>query len=549
MGMDKQVKTAIYAALREQLSQPVSKNSQTTYVESFVKNMLAEAKKNPNSDAAKQISKVIFTDDIFEKLDREAENLILRDQEFAQYRLYKTLYSKQREVALDVAEGRKCIVCSRRAGKTELAARLLVLYAIEPNTPVLYIHTKADNAMSQCWPLIIRAAQAIELQMTKVDKQQMRIDFTNGSSIKMAANHDKSSAQFLRGGKYKLVIIDEAQSHRNMQELIDDVISPMLLDYPGSCLILQGTPPRVPHTFFEKAWKSGKWKNYHWTARDNPFVEDVDAFIDQICESKGITRENSLIKREYEGEFAYDTEAQVFANARTYAEEPKMHVDYIVIGEDFGFADYNAVIGVAVDTRAERAYVYFEWKQNMVGATEIIAATQSCYDLGMDILRRNGCGDAPHRIKIFGDNSDGTLLYEMRKRHNLPTYDAYKINKTEAIAKLAEWLAVGKYQVPENGVLTDEFQQIMYKRDDEDLITGEIDDDLYHPDAAMALLYASRFIEQLWLADKPLEVEVGSYTLYEKTAAVHKAAPEEGIGTLNVGKDENVRARSVFRGM
>ena len=547
--MDKQVKTAIYSALRDNLSQPVDETSSMTYIEQFVKNMLTEAKRNPNSDAAKQISKVIFTDDIFEKLDREAENLILRDQEFAQYRLYKTLYSKQRDVALDVAENRKCIVCSRRAGKTELAARLLVLYCIEPNTPVLYIHTKADNALSQCWPLVIKAAQAIELQMAKVDKQSMRIDFTNGSSIKMTANHDKSSAQFLRGGKYKLVIIDEAQSHRNMQELVDDFVSPMLLDYQNSCLILQGTPPRVPHTYFEKAWKSGKWKNYHWTARDNPFVQDVDAFIDQVCESRGITREDSLIKREYEGEFAYDTEAQVFGKARTYTTEPNMHVDYIVIGEDFGFADYNAVIGVAVDTVHEKAYVYFEWKQNMVGATEIIAATQSCYDLGMDILRRNGCSDAGHRIKIFGDNSDGTLLYEMRKRHNLPTYDAYKINKTEAIAKLAEWLAVGKYQVPENGILVDEFQQIMYKRDDDDLITGEIDDDLFHPDAAMALLYASRFVEQLWLADKPLEISVGDYSLAAKTATVHEAAPEEGISALFIQNDVNARARSVFRGM
>ena len=37
-----------------------------------------------------------------------------------------------------------------------------------------------------------------------------------------------------------------------------------------------------------------------------------------------------------------------------------------------------------------------------------------------------------------------------------------------------------------------EFEQTVYKRDEQDNITAEIDDDLFHPDAVDALLYASR---------------------------------------------------------
>jgi hypothetical protein len=40
--------------------------------------------------------------------------------------------------------------------------------------------------------------------------------------------------------------------------------------------------------------------------------------------------------------------------------------------------------------------------------------------------------------------------------------------------------------------MEDEFEKTVYKRDDNDVITNEIDDDQFHPDAADALLYASR---------------------------------------------------------
>ena len=43
--------------------------------------------------------------------------------------------------------------------------------------------------------------------------------------------------------------------------------------------------------------------------------------------------------------------------------------------------------------------------------------------------------------------------------------------------------------------MSDEFERILYKRDDEDNIIPEIDDEIFHPNIMMALLYASR---QYW---------------------------------------------------
>ena len=64
------------------------------------------------------------------------------------------------------------------------------------------------------------------------------------------------------------------------------------------------------------------------------------------------------------------------------------------------------------------------------------------------------------------------------------------------MSQLSDWCRTGKIKVPKDGYLAEEFDLTLYKRDDNDNITSEIDDS-YHPDIADALLYASR---QMWFA-------------------------------------------------
>ena len=61
-----------------------------------------------------------------------------------------------------------------------------------------------------------------------------------------------------------------------------------------------------------------------------------------------------------------------------------------------------------------------------------------------------------------------------------------------AIQQLSDWCRTGRIQIPEKQALEDEFERTVYKRDEQDNILPEIDDDLFHPDAVDALLYASR---------------------------------------------------------
>ncbi len=494
-GITRQIKGDIYNSLRNALVSPQGK-SKKSWTDAFIQEMLKSAKQNPSGPLGQLLARQILQDDILSDLDAQTEKLLARDQDFLHYRLIKQLYDKQREVAYDKFISRKIIATSRRAGKTNLAARLLVDYCIEPGTPCLYIHTKAENCMTQCWPLIIEAAKDIELGIEKADSQAMIVTFTNGSYIKLYGNKDKSSAPLLRGGKYKLIIIDEAQDQRNMVELVEDVCEPMLIDFKNSCMILQGTPPRRPKTYFESIWKKGKWKQYHFTMNENPFLpEDTEEYIKALAERKNIPIDDPLILREYRGEFVYDVNAQVFRDYKTYDKEKDnpnngLHIDEIVIGNDYGWAAYNSIIGVAIDNTKHKGYVYFESKFNKADVSKIISVNKNAVEIGKKILIQNGSD--PGEVKIFGDTSDTAILEEMKRVHDLPAYQAWKYNKEEAITQLAEHCRTGAILIPNDGVLEDEFKQILYERDDDDNITPDIDDDKFHPDAMFALLYASR---------------------------------------------------------
>lgn len=493
----RQIKGDIYNSLRNALVAPQGK-SKNSWTDAFITEMLKEAKSNPAGPLGQLIARQLLQDDIISSLDAETEKLLARDQDFLHYRLIKQLYQQQREIAYDTFISRKVIATSRRAGKTNLAARLLVDYCVEPNTPCLYIHTKAENCMTQCWPLILQAAKEIELGIEKADSGSMIIQFTNGSYIKLYGNKDKSSAPLLRGGKYKLIIIDEAQDQRNMVELVEDVCEPMLVDYKNSCMILQGTPPRRPKTYFEKCWNSTGWKHYHFTMNDNPFLNDQEEFIKSVAERKNIPIDDPLILREYRGEFVFDTTAQVFSGYRTYEpNDPLINfpIDKVYIGNDYGWSANNAVIGVACNTRLKKGYVFYEALFNKATVTEIIDKNKECLEKGRALLAKY---NAPlNNIGIYGDTSDKSIIYEMAVTHHLPAYQCYKYDKEEAIAQLAEHCKTGQILIPKGGVLEDDFMQTLYERDEDDNITPEINDEIYHPDAAFALLYASR----IWCND------------------------------------------------
>jgi hypothetical protein len=280
-----------------------------------------------------------------------------------------------------------------------------------------------------------------------------------------------------------------------MQYLMDEVLRPTMADYADSVLIATGTPPRVPHTWCEKAWGDKTFKQYHWTMYDNPHMPDPDAFIEEECLSKGCTKDSPFIQREYFGIMgAYDTECQIFKGRQTYTVIPDastLNFTNICIGVDFGFSDYNAVILLAYNKDTRQAWVLRESKFNMADITTIVTKIKETEQDAKELMLKKGLNP---EVDVFCDSNEKSIIAELKRNYGVRAYPAWKHDKAMAIEQLAEECRTGRLLIPAKGILDDEMDSILYKRDEAtDAILPELDEDLgIHPDAMFALLYASR---------------------------------------------------------
>lgn len=519
-AVQQSVKTDIFDALRNGLTKPTSGKSKKSWSQDFIEKMLEEAKKNPNGPLGQMIARQIMSEDIIEKLDSETDKYLARDLDFNEYRIMKTLYSEQQQVFNDRFSKRIICIGSRRIGKSELAARLAVKDALQPNHCCIYINLKFENAIRQCFNQTVALLDSLGIPYVSASKANGEIVLHNGSVILYKGNHDKASADSFLGGKYSLAIIDEVQNQCNVQYLIDTVLAPTVdRDFPNGQIICLGTPPRIPHTYCERIWKELKgWKHYGWDMSKNPFLHgDFDKIIKGICEEKGVTEDAPFIQREYLGNWVFDSEARLFKNPLFYKEteeeingyvkqlikDGKFKADYVYGGLDWGGTDYNAVVTVAWDKQRNIGYILHHYKFNQSTATEIIEKCKLSLEEAQDILALSG--SEINQVSYYADHNIKSLIFELQNNYNFPIQLAYKRDKISAIQILADLLRTHIY-TPENSPLSDEYEMAVYKRDEEtDAILPEIDDTLYHPDAADALLYASRAIVQI---ENPLQEEL-----------------------------------------
>lgn len=494
------VQPAVLQTIKDALLTPDQQTGRAWY-EDFIDIFLQDAKTNPSGRPATIMASNLFSVDILQKLDQETEKMIARDIAFARYRLSSTLFREQKQVFEDTLSSLICEMCGRRAGKTELNARSLVSSALEPNTPVCYIHLTFQNAIAQLYDLVLQSSKIAGLDIVNGEKHEGsrndgEIIFSNGSSIKFRGNANKQEIEKIRGYKYKKVIIDEAQSQKNLRYLIEDVLQPLLLDFEHSQLVLTGTPPRIPGTYFESAFIGAEYQSYHWDLRSNPFIPNHTEVLNEICRKKGLTMDSALIKREYLGEIVYDTEALCYHTYKTYKGElPNDFIpDRIYIGVDFGFSDYNAIITLAADVRRKKAYVYRESKFNHATASDVMLDVQKTFDGAKElIIKRNASVPLDSAITIYCDSNEKSIAFELAQTYRLPAYCAYKYDKNMAIEQLSTMLATGEIEITEGGALEDEAKHTVHPRDeDTDAILPGYDDEVYHPDAFDALLYASR---------------------------------------------------------
>src|SRR6478752_3362022 len=138
-----------------------------------------------------------------------------------------------------------CMVCHRRAGKTVACVYELVRAALrKPKGRFAYIAPTYSQAKSVAWDYLLEASKDLFLLGAKSNTSELRVDFPNGSQVRLfgADNYEA-----LRGLRFDGVVLDE---YANFDPRAwPEVISPTLADRRGFAVFI-GTPKG--HNLFHK---------------------------------------------------------------------------------------------------------------------------------------------------------------------------------------------------------------------------------------------------------------------------------------------------------
>jgi PBSX family phage terminase large subunit len=404
------------------------------------------------------------------------------------FKLQTFLFDKQLKFVEDPRPF-KVAVCSRRSGKSVACAAHLIDTAINsPNTTSLYITLSRNNAKKLVWKEMQRINKEYGLGGAE-DATELSMTFPNGAMIYCSGAKDSSEIEKFRGLALKICYIDECQSFRAyIQELIDDILSPALMDYAGT-LVLIGTPGPIPAGYFHDcAEKSAHWSKHSWTFFDNPFIpikskKTHQELLDRELRRRGVSATDPSIQREWFGKWVLDTNSLLIRyNAEVNhftALKDKIKYNYI-LGIDVGFKDADALALIAWSENDPNTYLIEEKVATKQGLTELVDQVkelQTRYDISKMVIDEGGLGKK--------------LAEEMRRRHHLPVQGADKVRKMESIEFLNDMLRTGKFKAKSDSRFAQDSMLVEIDRDktrpDKIIVS-----DKYHSDIIDAVLYAAK---------------------------------------------------------
>lgn len=390
------------------------------------------------------------------------------------------LFDKQREFVNDKSPFR-IAVCSRRSGKTYVCAYDLLNTAMS-NADVIcmYITLSWVNAKRIVFPALEKLNHDYKLG-AKVDYADLSFKFKNGSQILLLGASDESKIKRLRGiSRLKLCYIDECQSFPHyIEELIDDVVAPALIDLAGDlCLI--GTPGPVPTGYFYNAWINPDWSKHSWTYFDNPHIPDHQLRLNRELKRRGVEENDPSIQREWFGKWVLDSDSLLL-----HYDQSKNDFDALphgawtyILGVDIGFNDADALAVLAWSSKTPNIYLVEEQVtagQDITELTNAINALTKKYDISKIMIDAGGLGKK--------------IAEELIRRHQIPLIAADKARKMENVALLNDFLRSGRFKAKAGSKFAEDCMLVEIDRNKSTPDKIKVKDS-YHSDIIDSVLYA-----------------------------------------------------------
>lgn len=364
------------------------------------------------------------------------------------------------------------------------AADLLHTALSEPFLTCLYITLSRTNAKKLVWRELKKIDKQFGLAFS-FNESELSAEAPNGSIIYCSGASDKTEIEKFRGLALKKVYIDEGQSFPSyIEELVDEVLAPALMDRLGS-LILIGTPGPVPTGYFydcSRGRNSGAWSHHFWTCFDNPHMEDAEQAIQEELLRKGVGVNDPSIQREWYGKWVLDTDSLVYHYAdkeNHYEELPKGTLNYI-LGVDLGFNDADALAVLAWSDTSPVTYMVEELVTRKQGITELVEQINSLkvkYGISKVVVDQGGLGKK--------------IAEELSKRYQIGVQAAEKVRKVEYIELMNDCLRTGKLRAKKDSRFAEDCMKVEWDKEkstpDKKIISKR-----FHSDICEAVLYAWR---------------------------------------------------------
>ena len=244
-------------------------------------------------------------------LDDIARSILNAKTQEGKKEVRDSLYPQQDKFVTDPSE-RVAACTTRRAGKTNgLALRFIRTMQRHPNQTCRYIALTRDSAQDIMWPVLQEINDRYHLGAEFYVSKLMMV-LPNGSGLRLYGADMKNFVRRLRGVKSPAVAVDEAQDFgEHLEELIESVLEPTLVDFADSWLALTGTPGPIPRGYFYDITegKKGGYSQHSWSLYDNPYLPDPRGFVAKLKAKHHWPDNYPTLMREYGGKWVLDVES------------------------------------------------------------------------------------------------------------------------------------------------------------------------------------------------------------------------------------------------
>lgn len=305
------------------------------------------------------------------------------------------------------------MVLGRRTGKSAGTSIIATRELAVPFSSTILLTPTFNNAKI-IFNEVLKHVQKLKMPIKSINRGSFRFELENGA--RFSAN-SASNIESALGSSNSLLLVDESQSIPNLEEIMNQMLVPTLLDYGtresgilyGRQIYL-GTPRGTEnHLFdlFEKQNTFPNWKSFSAPSHTNPILPTE--YFEQMRLELGDMLYRQEILAEFYGSddnvfFAFDKEINTYreGSIQFSAATP------VVSGIDIGYKDSTAQLWAYRFPNGDY-YIDEAYSENMRTTANHIAAYKGIEDSMLSLPEMRYCD--PSAAQLIADYADAPYNY------------------------------------------------------------------------------------------------------------------------------------------